>query len=100
VAWALVGAQGRYRLATYVAFVCSWVITTPLAALSVFLFEFDLKGVTAAVVVGYSLTGTCLTYVLLRSDWVRLAEHIVETNRLEDEEIEKERLDRGNGNLD
>jgi len=40
----------------------------------------NLEGVTAAVVVGYSITGTCLMYILIRSDWERLSRIVVELN--------------------
>jgi Na+-driven multidrug efflux pump len=80
VSWALVGAQGRYRLATCVAFVSSWCITLPLAAIFTFGLNVNLEGVTASVVIGYSVTGTCLMYILIRSDWERLSRIVVELN--------------------
>jgi Na+-driven multidrug efflux pump len=82
VCWALVGAQGRYRLATFVAFACSWCVTLPLSALFVYGLNIDLQGLTAAVVIGYSTTGTLLSYVLLRSDWERLSKIVQELNAL------------------
>ena len=86
VSWALVGAQARYRLATFVAFVSSWGITMPLAAIMTYVFNFNLQGITSAVVIGYSVTCTALFYILLRSDWVRIAEHVVEINGESDDE--------------
>jgi len=80
VSWALVGSQGRYRLATLIAFVCTWCVTLPLASIYIFGFNFDLQGPVSAVVIGYSVTGTCLQYVLVRSDWGRLSKLIVERN--------------------
>lgn len=80
VSWALVGAQGRYRLATCVAFVSSWCVTLPIAAILTFAFRINLEGVTASVVVGYSVTGTCLMYILIRSDWERLSRIVVDLN--------------------
>jgi MATE family multidrug resistance protein len=80
ISWALVGAQGRYRLATFVAFVSSWCITLPLAAVFVYGFNFNLQGPVSAVVIGYSVTGTSLLYVLCRSDWTRLSKLLVEEN--------------------
>jgi Na+-driven multidrug efflux pump len=77
VAWGLVGAQGRYRLATTIAFVSSWLVTMPLAAIFTYVLNFDLKGMTTAVVVGYSLTNTTLLYVLILSDWDRLSKIII-----------------------
>jgi len=80
VSWALVGSQGRYRLATLVAFVSSWCLTLPLATLFIYGFRFDLQGPVSAVVIGYSVTGTCLQYILVRSDWTRLSKIIVDRN--------------------
>lgn len=85
VTWALVGGQGRYRLATFVAFVSSWSITMPLAAIFTFGFNLDAQGITGAVVMGYAVTGSCLMYILIRSDWERLAFLIVERNAMEDD---------------
>lgn len=84
VSWALVGAQGRYRLATLTAFVSSWCVTLPLAAIFIYGLHFDMQGLTASVVVGYSITGTCLLYILIRSDWERLSKIIVELNAGDD----------------
>lgn len=80
VSWALVGAQGRYRLATSVAMIGSWLVTLPLAAVYTFAFNIDIQGVTSAVVIGDAVTGTILTYILLRSDWPRLSRYLVELN--------------------
>jgi len=80
VSWALVGAQGRYRLATFMAFIGSWCVTLPLAAIYTYAFHIDLQGVTSAVVLGNSVTGTCLTYILVRSDWERLSRILMELN--------------------
>ena len=81
VSWALVGAQGRYRLATFVAFVGSWCVTLPLAAIYTYALNIDLQGVTSAVVVGYSVDRDLYdrTY-LVRSDWERLSKYLVDLN--------------------
>jgi len=84
VSWALVGAQGRYRLATFVAFISSWSVTLPMAAIYTFLFRFDLQAMVSAVVIGYTITGTCLQYILVRSDWERLSKLVIEENEESD----------------
>jgi MATE family multidrug resistance protein len=84
VAWALVGAQGRYRLATLVSLVCSWFLTLPLAALLTYAFDLNLEGIAAALVIGYSVTCTTLFYIILRSDWERISRHLVEINAEDD----------------
>lgn len=88
VAWGLVGAQGRYRLATTVAFISSWLLTLPLAAIYTYGLNIDLKGMTSAVVIGYSVTCTALVYVLIRSDWERLSKIIVEMHADADGQLE------------
>lgn len=85
VAWGLVGAQGRYRLATTVAFISSWLITLPVAAIFTYALNFDLKALTSAVVIGYAVTNTVLVYVLIRSDWVRLSKIVMELHALDDD---------------
>lgn len=85
VSWSLVGAQGRYRLATFIAFMTTWGITVPLSALFTYGLNFDLQGIAASVVIGYSVTCSALLYILLRSDWERLSKALVEQNGLESE---------------
>eukprot|EP00543_Licmophora_paradoxa_P007576 CAMPEP_0202453496 /NCGR_PEP_ID=MMETSP1360-20130828/11460_1 /ASSEMBLY_ACC=CAM_ASM_000848 /TAXON_ID=515479 /ORGANISM="Licmophora paradoxa, Strain CCMP2313" /LENGTH=743 /DNA_ID=CAMNT_0049072605 /DNA_START=9 /DNA_END=2240 /DNA_ORIENTATION=+ len=93
VAWGLVGSQGRYRLATFIAFLCSWGITVPLSALFTYGFNFDLQGIASAVVIGYSVNCTALFYIVLRSDWARLSKIIVEENEDEDSDSDDEEDD-------
>lgn len=80
VAWALVGAQGRYKLATTVSMVNTFLVTMPLASMSTFYFTFDLQGIVGAIICGYSTTGLWLGYVLLRSDWEHISQTIREYN--------------------
>lgn len=81
VCWAIIGAQGRYRLATLAGFVSSWSIIMPMAAIMTYVFRFDLRAITAAVVIGYAVTSTFLTYIVQRSDWERLSKIIIELNQ-------------------
>mmetsp|Transcript_32802 Transcript_32802/g.37315 ORF Transcript_32802/g.37315 Transcript_32802/m.37315 type:complete len:878 (+) Transcript_32802:172-2805(+) len=90
VAWAMVGAQARYRLATLVALLASWFVTLPLAAIMTYLFKFNLQGIVSAVVIGYSVSCTTLFYILLRSDWNRISHHIVELNEQQTDESDDE----------
>lgn len=79
--WSLIGAQGKYKLATWVALASSWLATLPVAAIFVFVFHLDLQGLTSAVVVGYVSTGAALSYVLLCTDWVKTTRKIQEKNK-------------------
>jgi len=85
VAWAMLGAQARYRLATLVALIASWCVTLPLAAILTYGFRINLKGIVFSVIFGNSISCTVLFYILLRSDWERISHHIVLMNA-EDEE--------------
>jgi len=67
--WYLVGAQGRYKLGTLMNFFANWCVTMPLAATFTFAWNFDLQGLTSAVVLGYVGLGASLSYILLTSDW-------------------------------
>jgi len=80
--WSLVGAQGRYRLATLIVMSSSWLVTLPLAALCTIGINLNLKGLIGCVILGYSTAGTVLSYVILRSDWARLSRVIQELNAM------------------
>ena len=93
VCWALVGAQLRYRQATVIAVATSLGITVPLGAIFTVALNYDLKGLTFSVVVGYIMTAWILTTMLLISDWEKLSEKIREKVVAEDEEGEEESED-------
>ena len=76
----LIGAQGKYKLATWVSFISSWGVAMPMAAILVFVVRMDLQGLTAAVVMGYVSTGAALTYILMSSNWKKIAQKIQERN--------------------
>ncbi len=67
--WALLGAQGRVRLATFVTMVTSWIVTIPIAANFVIVQNYNLQGLVAAVTIGYSVSSTIIMYLLIRSNW-------------------------------
>ena len=77
VSWSLLGAQGRYNLATWVAAIMSFCVTIPLSAYFCMYLKYTPDALVGAVIIGYSTTGTVLGYLLLRSDW----EHISMTIR-------------------
>jgi len=82
VCWALVGAQGRYRLATSVATACSLLITIPIGAICTVWLRVNLQGLTFAVVMGYSVTAALLSTVLFLSDWEGFASKIQVRNHV------------------
>ena len=77
--WSLVGGQLRYALATAIGYSCSFAVTLPLGAILTIWLNYDLRGLTFAVVVGYIMRGMLLTTVLLMSDWEKLSEDARET---------------------
>ena len=83
--WSLIGAQGKYKLATWVSFISMWGICMPLAALFVYVLRFNLQGLMAAATVGYTCCGTALSYLLLSTDWNKEARKIRERNAEEED---------------
>jgi MatE len=88
MAWTRVGAQGRYAYSTAVGFVGSWCVTVPLAAIFSIQMKYDLQGQTAAVVIGYMVSGTWNTFTLLRSDWRQISDNVIAYNTAHDIELE------------
>ena len=80
VTWNLVGAQGRYRLATLVILLSRWLVTIPCAVLFAYGFIFDLESIIGSMIIGFATGGLCMAYVLFRSDWSRLAKILQELN--------------------
>lgn len=78
ISWTLVGSQGRYRLATAVGFSGVWFISLPLAAVFSIALGLNLKGQTAAVVIGYMVSGSINTYIVFQSDWNKLSRRVIE----------------------
>jgi len=95
VCWSVVGAQGRYRLATTIATACSLLVTVPLGAVFTIYMRINLQGLTFAVVLGYSILGTILSTVLIMSDWEALSREIQDKVAADEEEEEEEELEEG-----
>lgn len=80
MSWTLLGSQGRYRLATVIVCIISWVVTLPLAAICSAWLKINLEGQTSAVVIGYTISGCVHAYYLFRSDWEALSESVMDDN--------------------
>ena len=80
MSWTLVGCQNRYALSTAVGFAGSWFITIPLAAVLTIGLKMDLQGQTAAVVIGYMVSGTINTFILLQTDWPKMSRRVIADN--------------------
>lgn len=88
ICWNLVGAQGRYRLATSVVLLSRWLVTIPIAAVFAYALTLDLKGMMAAVIIGFDAAGMALAFVLIRTDWPRLANIMQDIDAIVDIESE------------
>ncbi|KAL7557537.1 hypothetical protein ACA910_019318 [Epithemia clementina (nom. ined.)] len=73
VTWTLLGAQGRYGLATAMGFVGSWGVTLPLSAIFTYGLGSDLPGLASAVVIGNACSGSLNSFFLVRSNWEKLS---------------------------
>lgn len=89
VGWSLIGAQGRFRLATSVMFFSRWLVTIPVALVTIFVFFLDLSSISGCLIVGYSTASCVLTFIVIRSDWDRLANLMQQMNN----PSEKQELD-------
>jgi Na+-driven multidrug efflux pump len=78
ISWTIVGAQGRYRLATVIVCVISWTVTIPLAVLFSVVWNVDLNGQMTAFALGYLAMGVAHSYLLFRSNWYELSEEVME----------------------
>jgi len=86
VGWSLIGAQGRFRLATSVMFFSRWLVTIPVAVVTIFVFFLDLSSISGCLIVGYSTASCALTFIVIRSDWDRLANLMQQMNSPSEEE--------------
>jgi len=85
VTWSLLGAQGRFGIATACVVICRWLLIFPVAAICVFAFHIDTKSVAASIAIGYSTAGFLLSLVIIRSNWQKYASEAQEHEVLEEE---------------
>ena len=92
VSWTLLGAQGRFGLATAMGFIGSWGVTLPLSAISTLVLGYDLQGLASSVVIGYACSGALNSYFLVRSNWEKLSLKIQRKNRSEEKQFQSKSL--------
>lgn len=80
--WSLLGAQGRYRLATVVILLTRWFVTMPVALMCIYGFNLDLNSIMGAVTTGFATSVWALSYIFFRSDWERLSRVMRELNAM------------------
>jgi len=78
VAWSIVYATGRVRLATFWEAVITWGVTVPGCAIMVFVFNVNLEGMAGAMIIGYAVAANLYMFMLLRTDWAKQAKRINE----------------------
>jgi len=77
VAWAILGAQGRIRIATALEFFISWGIGAPIAAMLVFFFNYNIEGIVGGLSISYTIGTNVYLYMLHTSDWEKLSAIVV-----------------------
>jgi len=78
--WSILGAQGRYTLSTFISFLTSWGIVIPSSAIMTYIWKFNLKGLVASVIFGYTVTAATMTIIILQSDWEKASQSIIQKN--------------------
>jgi len=76
VCWSLIGAQGRFNMATLVVMVCRWLVTMPLALIFIFALKYDEVSLAGAVAAGSATSASLLACILFSSDWNEVAEEL------------------------
>ena len=90
LAWTLVGAQGRYAVATFHGCIGSLGVTIPCACFATFYLDWGLSSLAAAVVVGYMTSGAFNIVTLFLSDWEYIAYRVMIRNGATDPVEEEE----------
>ena len=68
--------QDRIRMTHFIQFVGSWILAPLLGGIFCFLLRIDLQGLASAVVLGLAVSGAGQTYLLMKSDWTRIASKV------------------------
>lgn len=83
VAWAILSAQGRIRIATVLEFFISWGIGAPIAGIFVYLFNYNIEGIIGGLTISYTIGTNVYLYMLFTSDWEYLSANVVASNAAE-----------------
>ena len=78
VLWEIIGAQGRYGYTMVVYFSCFVGVVVPFGAVFTFSFNFNLLGLTYAVIIGWTTIGIVLSCIFYCSDWEAIKMEIAE----------------------
>mmetsp|Transcript_16330 Transcript_16330/g.32884 ORF Transcript_16330/g.32884 Transcript_16330/m.32884 type:complete len:825 (-) Transcript_16330:10-2484(-) len=72
--WSLVGAQGYFSRASGVVLANRWLFIVPLGFTLIYSSLYDLLCVAGAIAAGYTIGGTILANMIIRSDWAVAAQ--------------------------
>jgi Na+-driven multidrug efflux pump len=73
VYWSLVGAQGRYAVASAAILLSRWLVTMPLSAICVFGYSYDVDSLAGSVATGYATAAFVLSLHIFNADWMGLS---------------------------
>ena len=71
--WSVLGSQGRHQIATVTKLLTTWVLVIPFAVILVYVANFNLLSLVAALVMGCTLRGVSSAYLIFTSNWDNLA---------------------------
>jgi Na+-driven multidrug efflux pump len=71
--WSLVGAQGKYAVASASILLSRWLVMIPIGAVFVYGFEYDVDALAGGVAVGYATAAFILSLHVFSSDWTSLS---------------------------
>jgi hypothetical protein len=73
---AVLGSQGRHRLATFIKLLTTWIFVVPFAVIMVYGANFNLLGIAGSLLIGYSLRGGSNAFLIFSSDWTEQLEQL------------------------
>jgi Na+-driven multidrug efflux pump len=80
LSWTLIGAQGRYAVATFHGCIGSIGVTIPAACFTTFYLGWGLPALAATVVIGYMTSSAFNVITLFLSDWEYIAYRVMMRN--------------------
>lgn len=71
--WSLVGAQGKYAVASATILLARWLVTVPMSAILVFQYNYEVESLAGAVATGYATAAFVLSLNVFTADWEKLS---------------------------
>jgi len=89
MAWAILCAQGRSTIATAICFLGTLGVTLPLAAFFT-VYNVNLEGLLTAVIAGYATAGALNSFVMVISDWEKIAAAVYKRTQYQKQQMQAE----------